>query len=179
MDAVHDSRIFDRWEQETLNWYRHFKGVHSFGGTVCSNGHTIDPTMLTQEAGQNSRDFPLQVPTGPDHKLQMIHSLTQAGHSLLCPLGRYIGAPHRLDVWFVSKTLGSLFFKVDSGSHDVYTLNQTLRLTRYGATYTYSHFNAGPCLEERRATITIWLGCTIKLHSLSPSWSPRHNHRPN
>jgi hypothetical protein len=58
MDAVHDTRIFDRREQETLNWYRHFKGVHSIGDMVCSHGHTIDLTMLTQEAGQGSRDFP-------------------------------------------------------------------------------------------------------------------------
>jgi hypothetical protein len=74
--------IFDWQEQETLNWYRHFKEVHSIGDIVCSNGHTINPNMLTQEAGQSSRDFPLQVPTVPDHKLwlKMIHSLTQAGH---------------------------------------------------------------------------------------------------
>jgi hypothetical protein len=28
-------------------------------------------------------------------------------------------------------------------------------------------------------TITNWLGCTIKLHSLSPAWSLLHVHRPN
>ncbi len=141
--------FFDRREQETLNWYRYFKGVHSIGDMVCSNGHTINPTMITQEAGQSSKDFPLQVLPGLDHKLwlKMIHSLTQAGHRLLHPLGRYIGSPHRPDVWFFNETSGSLFFKVDSGGHDVYTLNQTLRLTRYGTIYTYSHHNAGPCLE--------------------------------
>jgi hypothetical protein len=103
MDAVHNTGIFDRREQETLNRYRHFKGVPSIGDMVCSNGLTTNPTMLTQETGQSSRDFPLQVPTGPDHKLwlKMIHSLTQVGHRLLHPLGRYIGAPHRLDVWFL------------------------------------------------------------------------------
>jgi hypothetical protein len=173
MDAVHDAGVFDRQEQETLNWYRHFKGVHSIGDMVCSNGHTNDPTMITQEARQSSRDFSLQVLTGPDHTLwlKMIHSLTQAGHRLLRPLGRYIGAPHRPDVWFLSKTLSSLLFKVDSGGHDVYTLNQTPHLMRYGTTYTYSHHNAGPCSEARCATITNWLGHTIKLHSWSPSWS--------
>ncbi len=79
MDAVHDTRIFDRWDQETLNWYRHFKWVHSVGDMVYCNCQTIDQTMLTQEAGQSSRDFPLQVLTGPDHKLwlKMIHSLTR------------------------------------------------------------------------------------------------------
>jgi hypothetical protein len=87
MDAVHDTGIFDRWEQETLNWYRHFKGVHSIGDMVCSNGYTIDPTMIAQEAGKSSRDFPLQVLTGPYHKLwlKMIHSLTQAGHNFCTP----------------------------------------------------------------------------------------------
>ena len=70
MDTAHDTGIFNQREQETLNWYRHFKGVHSIGDRVCSNGcHTIDPTMLTQEAEQSSRDFSLQVPTGLDHKL--------------------------------------------------------------------------------------------------------------
>ncbi len=59
MDAVHNTGIFDRWEQETLNRYRHFKGVRSIGDMVCSNGHTIDLTMLTQEVGQSSRHFPL------------------------------------------------------------------------------------------------------------------------
>jgi hypothetical protein len=56
MDAVHYTGIFDWQEQETLNRYRHFKGVHSIGDMVCSDGLTIDPTMLTQEAGQSSRD---------------------------------------------------------------------------------------------------------------------------
>jgi hypothetical protein len=73
------------------------------------------------------RDFPLQFPAGPDHKLwlEMTHSLTQAGHKLRHPLDRYIGIPHRTDVWFVSKTLSSLFLKVNSGGRDVYTVNQT------------------------------------------------------
>jgi hypothetical protein len=69
MDAVHDTRIFDWREQETLNRYRHFKGVHSFGDMVCRDGHTINPTMLTEEAGQSSRDYPLQVPTGPEQAM--------------------------------------------------------------------------------------------------------------
>ncbi len=146
MDAVLDTGIFDRREQETLNWYRHFKGVHSIGDMVCSNGLTIDPTMFTREAGQSSRDFPLQVWTGLDHKLwlKMIHSLIQAGHRLLHPLGRYIGAPHRPDEWFLCEKSCSLFLKVDLGGHDVYTQNQTPRSTSYGTTYTYSHHNAGP-----------------------------------
>jgi hypothetical protein len=102
MNAVLDTRIFDWQEQETLNWHRLFKKVHSIGD-VCNDGQTINPTMLTQEAGQSSRDFPLQVPTGPDNKLwlKMINSLTQVGHRVLRPLGRYIGAPHRPDVWFL------------------------------------------------------------------------------
>jgi hypothetical protein len=70
------------------------------------------------------------------------------------PLGRYIGAPHRPDVWFISKILSSLFLKVNSGGHDVYTLNQTPCLARYDTTYTYSHHNAGPYLEAQCATIT-------------------------
>ncbi len=49
MDAVHDTGIFDLQEQETLNQYRHFKGVHSIGDVVCSDGHTIDLTMLIQQ----------------------------------------------------------------------------------------------------------------------------------
>jgi hypothetical protein len=137
--------------------------------------------MLTQEAGQSSRDFLLQVPTGPDHKLwlKMIHSLTQVGHRLLRPLGRYIGAPQRPDVWFLCETSGSLCLKVDLGGHDVYTLNQTPRSTSYGTTYTYSHHDTGPCSKSQCMTITNWLGCTIKLHSSSPAWSPLHVCSPN
>jgi hypothetical protein len=181
IDAVHDTRIFDRQEQETLNWYRHFKWVHSIRDMVCIDGQIIYLTMLTQEAGQRSRDFPLQVPTVPDHKLwlKMIHSLTQVGHRLLHPLGRYIGAPHRPDVWFLCETLGSLCLKIDLGGHDVYTLNQTPCSTRYGTTYTYSHHKTGPCLESRCATITNWLGHTVKLHSSSHTWSPLHFCSPN
>jgi hypothetical protein len=90
MDAVHNTGIYHWQEQETLNGYRHYEGVHSIRDMVCRDGHTINPNMLTQDAGQSSRDFPLQVPTGPDHKLwlKMIHSCTQAGHRLLHPLGR-------------------------------------------------------------------------------------------
>jgi hypothetical protein len=164
----------------TTHLPQNFEGRGSgfcIGDMVCSHGHTINPTMITQEAGQSSIDFPLQVPTGPDHtlRLKMIHSLTQAGHRLMRPLGRYIGASHRPDVWFLSKTLSSLFFKVDSGGHDVYTLNQTPHLTRYGITYTYSHHNSGPCSEAQCVIVTNWLGHTIKLHSLSLSWSGCHN----
>jgi hypothetical protein len=61
----------------------------------------------------------------------------------------------------------------------VYTLNQTPWSTRYGTTYTYSHHDTGPCLESGCATITNWLGCTVKLHSSSPAWSPLNVHRPN
>jgi hypothetical protein len=156
MDAVHNTRIFDWREQETRNWYRHFKRVHSIGDMVCSDGQTINPTMLTQEARQSSRDFPLQVPTGL--WLKMIHSLTQVGHRLLHPLGRYIGAPCRPDFWFLCETTGSLCLKVDLGGHIVCTLNQTPRSTRYGTTYTYSHHKTGPCSESRCMTITNWLG---------------------
>ncbi len=104
MDAVPNTGIFDRHEQETLNRYQYYKGVHSIGDMVCSDGLTIDPIMLTKEAGQSSREFSFQFPTGPDHKLwlKMTHSLTQTGHKLWCPLGRYIGIPHRPDVCFVS-----------------------------------------------------------------------------
>ncbi len=151
MDAALVTKIFDRQEQETLNWYQHYKGVHRIGNMLCSDGFTIDSIILTKEVGQSSRDFPLQFPIGPDHKLwlKMIYSLTQAGHRLMGHLGRYIGVPHRPDVWFVSKTLSFLFLKVDLGGHDVYTLNQTLRMTRYGTTYTYSHHNMSPCSEAR------------------------------
>jgi hypothetical protein len=176
MDGVHDTRIFDWREQETLNPCRHFKRVPSIGDMLCSNGHTIYPIMLTQEVGQSSRDFPLQVLTGLNHKLwlKMIHPLTQVGHRLLGPLGRYIGAPHRPDVWILCEKYCSFFLKVDLDGHDVYTQNQTPQSTRNGTTYTYPHQNAGPCLESQRATITNWLGRTIKLHSSTPAWSPLH-----
>jgi hypothetical protein len=108
-----------------------------------------------------------------------MHSLTQAGHRLLHLLGRYIGAPHRPDVWFLCEMLGSLCLKVDLGGHDVYTLNQTPRSTRYGTIYTYSHHDTGPCSESRCATITNWLGRTVKLRSSSPAWSPLHVYSPN
>jgi hypothetical protein len=174
MDAVHKIGIFDKHEQETLNRYWYYKEVHSIGDMVCSDSLTIDPTMLTKEAGQSFGDFPLQFPTGPDHKLwlKMTYFLTQAGHKLMRPLGRYIGAPHRPDVWFVSKTLSSLFLKVDLGGHDVYTVNQTPCSTRYGTTYTYSHHNVGPCSEAWWATITNWLSHTAKFHSLCSAWLP-------
>jgi hypothetical protein len=157
MDAVQDTGIIDRHEQETLNRYWYYKRVHSIGDMVCSDCLTIDPIMLTKEAGQSSREFPLQFPTGPDHKLwlKLTHSLTQTGHKLWNPSGRYISIPNKPDVWFVSKTLSSLFLKVDTGGHDVYTVNQTLHVMRYGTTYTYSDQDAGPCSE--RSHVAEWL----------------------
>jgi hypothetical protein len=50
---------------------------------------------------------------------------------------------------------------------------------RYGTTYTYSHHNACSCLEAQRATITNWLGHTIKFHSSFPAWSTGYPHSPN
>jgi hypothetical protein len=78
MDAFHNTGIFDKHEQKTLNQYRHYEGVHSIGDMVCSDGLTIVPIMFTKEAGQSSIDFPLQPPTQPDPKLwlKMTHSLT-------------------------------------------------------------------------------------------------------
>ncbi len=61
----------------------------------------------------------------------------------------------------------------------MYTLNQIPRSTRYGTTITYSHQGTGPCSESRHVTITNWLGRTVKLHSLSPAWSPLHFCSPN
>ncbi len=77
------------------------------------------------------------------------------------------------------ETSGSLCLKVDLGCHNVYTLNQTPHSTRYGTTYIYSHHNTGPCSESQCMTITNWLGCTVKLHSLSPACSPLHVRSPN
>jgi hypothetical protein len=51
MDAVHNTGIFDRHEQETLNKYWHCKAVHSIGDMICSDGLKADPIMLTKEAG--------------------------------------------------------------------------------------------------------------------------------
>jgi hypothetical protein len=120
---------------------------------VCSDGLTIDPTMLAKKVDQSSRDFPLQFPTGPDHKLwlKMTYSLTQAGHKLMHPWGRFIGVPHRPDAWFISKTLSSLFLKVDSGGHDVYTVTQTPRPTRYGKTYLLTS-RCGPMFGRTAGT---------------------------
>jgi hypothetical protein len=76
------------------------------------------------------------------------HSLSHTNrHKLWNPLGGYISIPHKPDVWFVSKTLSSLFLKVDTGGHDVYTMNQTPHATRYGTTYTYSH-HTSPCWPQ-------------------------------
>jgi hypothetical protein len=159
------------------------------GCTALGIWYAVMVRLLIQPCSLKRRDraletflfrFQQDVPTGPDHKLwlKMIHSLTQAGHRLLRPLGRYIGAPHRPDVWFLCETLG-LCLKVDMGGHNVCTHNQTLHSTSYGTTYNYSHHDTGPCLESRRTTITSWLGRTIKLHSSSSAWSPLHICSPN
>jgi hypothetical protein len=50
MDAVHDTGIFDKHEQEIINRYPHYKGVHSIGDMVCSDGLTIDLVVFTKEA---------------------------------------------------------------------------------------------------------------------------------
>ena len=85
--------------------------------------------------------------------MNVITSLTQAGQKLRQPLGSYISVPHQPDVWFVSNTLSSLFRKVETGGHDVYSINPTLCATRYGATYTYSHYDHGPYPDARRASV--------------------------
>ncbi len=116
--------------------------------------------------------------------LKMIHSLTQADHRLLHPLGRYIGAPHRPDVWFLCETLGSHFLKVDLGGHDVYTLNQTARSTRYGTTYlltsqhspifgvtTHDHHQLAG-LHRKTSLIVSCLVPTTRLRSKSITGNP-------
>jgi len=130
MDEVHDMDIFPGCEaEEAINRYCHCKGVHCVGDMVCSNGLTIDPSIRTQQPGQSSRGFPSQHPTRSDHTLwtKVITSLTQAGQKLRQPLGSYISVSHQPDVWFVSNTLSSLFLKVETGGHNVYSFNPTLR----------------------------------------------------
>ncbi len=60
MDAIHDTGIFTGCEEEMINRYHHYKGVHCIGDMVCSDGLTIDPDMQTQEPGQSTREFPSQ-----------------------------------------------------------------------------------------------------------------------
>jgi hypothetical protein len=79
----------------------------------------------------------------------------------------------------MSKTLSTLFLKGDTGDHDVYTVNQTPRATRYGTTHTYSHHKVGPCLEVRRVSVTNWLGQTLQFLSSSPACSLCYVHNPN
>ena len=46
----------------------------------------------------------------------------------------------------------------------MYTINPTLRATRYGATYTYSHYEDGPCPDARyRCHKLVGTYCSISL----------------
>ena len=181
MDAIHDTGIFTGCEEETINRYCHYKGVHCIGDMVCSDGLTIDPDMQTQEPGQSTCEFPSQHSTKSDHALwtKVITSMTQPGQKLCQPLGSYISVPHLPDVWFESNTLSSLYLKVETRGHNVFTINPTLRATRYGATYTYSHYDDGPCPNARRVNFINWRGPTVQCHSLAPAWLPTQVYRPN
>jgi hypothetical protein len=92
LDKVNDTDIFTKNEAVVINRYRHYKGVHCIGDMVYSDEQAIDPAMLTKHAGQSSRDFPHQYPSGLDHKLwrKVINSLIKTGKKFCQPLGRYI-----------------------------------------------------------------------------------------
>jgi hypothetical protein len=81
MEEVHDTGILTKNEVVVIYRCQHFKGVYCIGDMVYSDGLTIEPAMLTKDAGKSSRDFPHQYPSSPDHKLWMklVNSLTQTG----------------------------------------------------------------------------------------------------
>ena len=46
MNGIHRTGVFDQHEEATINRYPHFKGVHSIGDMMYTDGLPIDLVML-------------------------------------------------------------------------------------------------------------------------------------
>ena len=126
-----------------LNRVRKYKSLIHVSDGARSNGHTLDPAILTDEPGEPSTvTFSLERPTKTDFQLwaECQKSITSHSLQLLAQLGPFICRGHRKWRWFQSQDKMELYFCYVSefeDSYKVYMCPEGQRRTRHGQQYVW------------------------------------------
>ena len=104
---------------------RRYKGLFSIGDFVLMDGRTIDPFVLTREPSDSSRVFSVEKPTRADFRKfrEMVQNLSSEYFILPSPLGKFISAPHRSDVWFTNEDQSEVYNILDNTSYVLYSIS--------------------------------------------------------
>ena len=136
MDVFLDSRLFDKAAIMVLQRVRRFKKVHFLSDILCTDGKTVNPSMLSPCAGVSSREFAIEKPTRGNIRKwkEALRNITSAQLTLESPLGKYLVLPHNDTGWYASADEKSLFHLRADGDYDVFQLpsnRQTTRRAKY------------------------------------------------
>ena len=171
MDDLARVGIFSDMELIRLNRVRKFKKIHSLGDSLLADGITVCPSVLTTDAGESTRAYPIERPTRRDFKLwrESLRVITSVSYKLRRPLGPYVAKPHRPDQWFTNEARDELYFGRGDGTYDVFVRDDSGARTRYGAYYSLLDFANDEVTPTRRASIVPALTPQhVKYHSSSP-----------
>ena len=132
MNALVDSKLFDKLELRRINRVRHFKGVFVLSDMTHCDGMHLKENMLSTER-LNYREgvhrYPIEYPTQSDFALwrTAIFTIFTQTNTLPRPLGKYLRPPALPYEWMLSETDDLLFrCPADSTSRvDVYVPDGT------------------------------------------------------
>ena len=96
-----ESGLFSRKQIQILQRVRRYKKAHFFSDTLCADGRTVRPDMLTNAEVHSHRVFSLEHPTKGDFNLwrHALRSITSLQLTIEQPLGPYLVLPHNTDGW--------------------------------------------------------------------------------
>ena len=176
MDVICQSDIFTKEHKVRINRVRKHKAIHSIADLTLCDGRSVSPSVWTRQVGNSSRVFSKEVPTKEDFKLfhSAVKNLCRGGDTLACPLGHYIGSPHRECTWYTDEAEQSLYHAMDNTSYVVYSLDTTRRPTRHGRRFFRSETVTGLCPRTHHASVynVAADGTAATLHSSSRAYRP-------
>jgi hypothetical protein len=138
MDVVCSTNMYTHDYQLAGQRVRRYKGLFSIGDFVLMDGWTIDPFVLTREPSDSCRVFSVEKPTRADFCKfrEMVQNFSSEYFILPIPLGKFISAPHRSDVWFTNNDQSEVYNILDNTSYVLYSKSIHHRTTRHGTRFT-------------------------------------------
>ena len=122
MELFLNSGLWSKQQLIILNRMRRFKKIHQFSEYLCTDGKTINPTMLISCKGHSSRKFSIERPTPSDIALwcTVLKSLTSVTYTLPSLLESFLQMPSTTTSWQISADHTRLYRLLPNGSADVY-----------------------------------------------------------
>jgi hypothetical protein len=160
---------------------RQYKGLFSIGDFVLMDGQTIDPFVLTREPSDSCRVFSVEKPTRADFRKfrEMVQNFSSEYFILPTPLGKFISAPHRSDVWFTNNDQSEVYNILDNTSYVLYSKSINHRTTRHGTRFTNPRTVVGLSTCSCPASVALASDGSgdVILHSASPVCVPSPSRR--